>query len=156
LDSKFDCRLAASQSFQLREDEPHPVGAFSAGAEFGADLLVHGVLGVYEALELVGVDSHDGFCGPSAAKADLDNKPLIASVNRCATQSQRFSATSEEAAERVVWPRLGSPQARMHFRRLTARPRSRPSRIVLFPRRDKLAFSATPEAVSFPFFSGPA
>lgn len=46
---------------ELGEDEPHPVGGFSAGAQFGEGLVVDGLLGGEEAGEVVGVLCGHGF-----------------------------------------------------------------------------------------------
>jgi len=55
VDGESDGCGAATQAFELGEDEPHPVGLFLAGAEFGEDLGVDQRLGVEEALEVVWV-----------------------------------------------------------------------------------------------------
>ena len=43
---------AAAQAAQLGEDEPDPVAAFAAGAQFGEHRVVHAVLRVDKALQI--------------------------------------------------------------------------------------------------------
>jgi hypothetical protein len=49
---------ACAEAFDLRKDEPHPVGFFLAGLQFVADLAVDGVLGIDKSLQVVGVGGH--------------------------------------------------------------------------------------------------
>lgn len=51
---------AAAEAGDLREDEPHPVGAFAAGPKFFEDVGVDGVLSLEEAVEVVGIRRHVG------------------------------------------------------------------------------------------------
>lgn len=47
--------FAGTEATNLRKDEPHPMGALSAGAQLSADLFKNGILGFEKTLEMVSV-----------------------------------------------------------------------------------------------------
>ena len=49
---------AEAEALDLRENEPHPVGSFAAGAEFAYDIIVNVVLRIEKTLQVVGI-GHD-------------------------------------------------------------------------------------------------
>lgn len=54
-DRELERHVAPAQALDLGENKPHPVTSFSAVAQFPAYVIKDRLLGIHEALEVVGV-----------------------------------------------------------------------------------------------------